>query len=133
MVDTLVSIHSEFRWLVLVVLVVALVGGLYRWWRPARFTKKSARPFAVALILLDIQVLLGLLVWISGHGWELGAFRAWVHPVGMIIALGVGHALIGQAIKSEGSSAYRNATLGMLVTLAIVAATIPRDAWVWGG
>jgi hypothetical protein len=79
--------------------------------------------------MLDIQVLIGLLVWIAGSGWDLEVFRAWIHPVGMIIALGVGHAVVGRATKSGRPSAYRTAAFGILVTLAIVASTIPRDAW----
>jgi hypothetical protein len=129
MTDFLVSFHSEWRWLVLAALVVALGFGAYRWQRPQPFSGRNARVFSLAMVALDIQILVGIIVWIAGRGWELGAFRAWIHPAGMLIALGVGHALVGRAKKSEGANAYRFATLGVLLTLAIVAATIPRDAW----
>jgi hypothetical protein len=129
MTDFLITFHSEWRWLVLAALVVALGFGLYRWQRPVPFIGGSARVFSLAIVGLDIQVLLGVVVWITGRGWELGAFRAWIHPVGMLIALGVGHAFLGRARKAEGSAAYRLATLGILLTLVIVAASIPRDAW----
>jgi hypothetical protein len=85
--------------------------------------------FSLAMVALDIQILLGMVLWIANRGWELGAFRAWVHPAGMLIALGVGQALLGRAKRCEGVAAYRFATLGVLLTLAIVAASIPRDAW----
>lgn len=129
MADTLVTIHSIGRWLVLVGLVVALVYGFSRSTDAPPLDKSTARPFTSALILLDIQVLIGLLVWIAGSGWDLDVFRAWIHPVGMLIALGIGHAVVGRATKSGRPSAYRTAAYGILVTLAIVAATIPRDAW----
>lgn len=129
MADTLVTIHSIWRWLVLVGLVVALVYGFSRSSDAPPLEKSTARPFTFALILLDIQVLIGLLVWIAGSGWDLGVFRAWVHPAGMLIALGIGHVVVGRATKSGTPSAYRAAAYGILVTLAIVAATIPRDAW----
>lgn len=129
MSDTLVTIHSIWRWLVLVGLVVALVYGFSRSSDAPALEKSTARPFTFALILLDIQVLIGLLVWIAGSGWDLDVFRAWIHPVGMLIALGIGHAVVGRAAKSGGPSAYRTAAYGLLATLAIVAATIPRDAW----
>jgi hypothetical protein len=129
MADTLVTIHSIWRWLVLVGLVVALVYGFSRSSDGPPLEKSTARPFTFALILLDIQVLIGLLVWIAGSGWDLDVFRAWIHPVGMLIALGIGHAVVGRAAKSGAPSAYRTAAYGLLATLAIVAATIPRDAW----
>jgi hypothetical protein len=129
MTDFLVTFHSDWRWLVLVALVVALGFGIYRWQRPVPFTGGSARVFSLTMVALDIQVLLGIVVWIAGRGWELGAFRAWIHPVGMLIALGVGHAFLGRARKSEGAPAYRIASLGILLTLIIVAASIPHDAW----
>ena len=129
MSDTLVTVHSIWRWLVLVGLVVALVYGFSRSSDAPPLEKSTARPFTFALILLDIQVLIGLLVWIAGSGWDLGVFRAWIHPAGMLIALGIGHAVVGRATKSDRPSAYRTAAYGILVTLAIVAATIPRDAW----
>ena len=129
MTDTLVTIHSIWRWLVLVGLVVALAYGFSRSSDAAPLSKQTAQPFTFALIMLDIQVLIGLVVWIAGSGWDLDVFRAWIHPVGMLVALGVGHAVVGRATKSGAASANRTAALGILVTLAIVAATIPRDAW----
>lgn len=129
MADTLVTIHSIWRWLVLVGLVVAVVYGFSRSSTTAPLSKSTAQPFTFALIMLDIQVLIGLLVWIAGSGWELGVFRAWIHPAGMLIALGVGHAVVGRAKKSAGTAAYRTAAIGILAALVIVAGTIPSDAW----
>ena len=129
MTDFLVTFHSEWRWLVLAALVVALGSGIYRWRRPVPFTGGNARVFSLALVVLDIQVLLGIVVWIAGRGWELGAFRAWIHPVGMLLALGVGHVFLGRARKVEGAAAFRLATIGIFLTLAVVAASIPQEAW----
>jgi hypothetical protein len=129
MADTLVTIHSIWRWLVLVGLVVALVYGFSRPAGTAPLDKSAAQPFTFALVMLDIQVLIGLLVWIAAGGWELDVFRAWIHPAGMLVALGVGHAVVGRAKKSRGTSAYRTAAFGILATLVIVAGTIPQDAW----
>jgi hypothetical protein len=129
MAGTLVTIHSIWRWLVLVGLVVALAYGFSRRSDAAPLEKGTARPFTLALIMLDIQVLIGILVWITGRGWEFDVFRAWIHPAGMLIALGVGHAVVGRATRSGGTGAYRTAAFGILATLAIVAAAIPEDAW----
>lgn len=129
MVDTLVTVHSVLRWVVLAGLVVALAYGFSRAPDAAPLGKSTARPFTLALIGLDVQALVGVLVWIAGRGWDLDVFRAWIHTVGMLIALGVGHAMVGRATKSGKTGAYRTAGLGILATLAIVAIAIPRDAW----
>jgi hypothetical protein len=66
---------------------------------------------------------------LAGSGWELDVFRAWVHPIGMLGALGLGHVLVGRAIRSGGMRGYRSAAIGVLITLVIVAGLIPSDAW----
>ena len=129
MAETLVDIHSIVRWAVLAALLAAVVYGFTRASGGASWTSKAGRPFTWSLMLIDIQVLIGVIVWISRKGWELGAFRAWIHPVGMLVALGVGHALVGRAGKAEGAGAYRLAAFGLLAALVIVAVSIPRDAW----
>lgn len=129
MADTLVTIHSIWRWLVLVGLVVAVVYGFTRSSDAAPLDKSTARPFTFALIMLDVQVLIGLLVWFTVGGWDLNVFLAWIHPIGMLGALGVGHALVGRAVRSGGTRGYRGAAVGVLAALAIVSALIPTDAW----
>ncbi len=129
MADTLVTIHSIWRWLVLVGLVVAVVYGFTRSSDAAPLDKTNARPFTFALVMLDVQVLIGLLVWFAVGGWDLNVFLAWIHPIGMLGALGVGHALVGRAIRSGGPRGYRGAAVGVLAALVIVSALIPTDAW----
>ena len=129
MAETLVTIHSIWRWLVLVGLIAALVYGLTRSSDAPPLDKSTGRPFSFALMLLDIQVLIGLLVWIAGSGWQLNVFLAWIHPVGMILALGLGHALVGRATRSGGTGSYRAAAFGPLGALVIVGGLIPSGAW----
>ncbi len=129
MTETLVTIHSIWRWLVLVGLIAALVYGLSRRSDAPPLDKSTGRPFTFALIILDIQVLIGLLVWIAGSGWELNVFLAWIHPVGMILALGLGHALVGRAVRSGGTRGYRTAAFGIVGALIIVGGLIPSGSW----
>ncbi len=77
-----------------------------------------------------MQVLIGIVLWISGRGWELNVFRAWIHPVGTLVGLGVGHALVGRAKTSEGPRAFRLSAVALLLVLAIVVLSIPRDGWI---
>ena len=129
MAETLVTIHSIWRWLVLVGLIAALVYGFTRSSDTPPLDKSTGRPFSFALMILDIQILIGLLVWIAGSGWQLNVFLAWIHPVGMILALGLGHVLVGRATKSGRTGGYRAAAFGLLGTLIIVGGLIPSGAW----
>ncbi len=129
MAEILLQIHSIVRWLLLAVLAAVAVYGFVSASRQVGWSPAAARPFSWALLLMDIQVLIGILVWITGRAWKLGAFRAWIHPAGILIALGVGHALAGRAKKTEGSAGYRLSAVSLLAVLVIVAVTIPRDAW----
>lgn len=129
MAETLVTIHSIWRWLVLVGLIAALVYGFTRSSDGPPLDKSTGRPFSFALMILDVQVLIGLLVWIAGSGWQLNVFLAWIHPMGMILALGLGHALVGRASKSGGTGGYQAAAFGLLGALIIVGGLIPSGAW----
>ena len=129
MAETLITLHSIWRWLVLVGLVVALVYGFTRSSEAGPLDKSTGRPFTLALIILDIQVLIGLLVWIAGSGWQLNVFLAWIHPLGMILALALGHAQVGRAVNSGGTGGYRVAAFGILGALVIVGGLIPSGAW----
>ncbi|NIA23960.1 MAG: hypothetical protein GWP04_00155 [Gammaproteobacteria bacterium] len=83
----------------------------------------------VTLGLIDLQVVLGLLVWITKGGWDLSVFRAYVHPIGMLIAVAVAHMAAARAKRQSGYAGVRTAAAGLLTALAIIVLTIPHNAW----
>ncbi len=117
--ETLETIHSLFRWIVLVVLIAAPVMALLRWRQKAEWSGEKAKPFAMAMVLYDIQVLIGIILWIVG-----GSPRA-DHPYIMLVALVVGHVAIGRARKTEGERGYLIAGAGLAITLLLTLAGIP--------
>lgn len=119
--ETLVTVHSLLRWVVLVVLVAAAAVALLRWRQKAAFSAQQARPFAMAMVFYDIQVLLGLILWIGGETPRAD------HPYIMLLALAVGHIGLARARKSEGERAYFTVGLGLTLTLLLTLAGIP-----WG-
>lgn len=120
--DTLVTIHSWFRWVVLAALLGSAVLALVRASRGDSMEGGADRPFAVTAILFDLQVTLGLILWIFDKGWTKGFFIAAVHPLFMLLAVGAFHAFVSRARRT---ASFRVVGVGAVVALAIVVAAIP--------
>lgn len=121
-----VILHSYWRWTVLLAAVVALVGALAGWLGalpPIPAARRAASLYAIAL---DVQVLLGLLLWI-GRGWYAtpGYFR-FEHPTIMLLALVVAHGGQMAARRAKApTAAARAVALGTLASLVLVVVGIP--------
>jgi hypothetical protein len=124
--DVLVTIHSIFRWVVLAVLVGVAVYGIAQALRRHPWSPGSARPFSIAAVVLDTQVLIGIVLWVLTQAWDANPFLALIHPIVMLLAVGVAHVALGRA-RANGSSpaAYWIGGLGFLGALALVLAAIP--------
>ena len=74
--DTLMTIHGEIRWLVALAAVIVVVKFLYRLvWAEASYAPIDRTLLMIFTILLDINVLLGLILLFSaaeraGRGWS---------------------------------------------------------------
>lgn len=124
--DTLLLIHSIVRWFVLAGLVGVLVAGAVEMSRGEGHAPGLHRLFTVAVGLLDLQVTLGLILWVVAGAWNLGVFRAYIHPAGMLLALAIAHIGVSRAKSGRGP---RAALTGLAVALLLIVAVIPRDAW----
>ena len=120
--NTLVSIHPWTGYVVSVVLLAVVVFGLIRM-RGAR--EFSAGPYVGAAVAMDLQVTLGIVIWIFEQGWSLGPVLGIVHPLLGILALGAAHGGVGAARqRPDASGAHRTATFGLLGALILVLASI---------
>src|SRR5262245_53999743 len=90
--DFLVGLHSLWRWVVLIAVVVAFVRGVVGWLRGGAWTENDRTLVLVTTSVLDIQFLLGLAVYTIGKFWQKDdAFQAYIHPLVMIAAIIVVH------------------------------------------
>lgn len=120
--DILVEAHSGLRWLVLVALVAVAVVGFMR-------AKATAEPddkwLSWVAILFDIQVTIGIILYLANSGWNQGGHIAVFHPIGMLAATAVFHIGLGRGRKTGGGPGWRTIAIMTLASLAIVLAAIP--------
>lgn len=120
----LVTIHSWTRWLVLVALVVGIVIGL------RRFRGKrdwSPHYYQLMVMVVDIQVAIGAVIWLFYDGWKRGFFFGVLHPVSMLLALGVAHVGFEMAKRRDDVRSWLIVTLAATASLVLIITAIPWD------
>ena len=128
--DVLIGLHSLWRWVVLLAVTVAFVRGVIGWLRGGAWTGNDRILALVAITTLDIQLLLGLVVYGTGSHWESGNFLAYIHPLVMIVAIVVAHATTILIRRTEPASAkFRTLAIGLFVALFLITAAIPSGSW----
>lgn len=128
--DVLVGLHSLWRWVVLLVMVVALVRGLIGWLGKGTWSGNDRTLLLLATTAVDIQVLLGLIVYVARQSWGASAFIAYIHPLIMLIALAVFHIFSSRAKRADAPVAkHRMMAIGTFLALLLITAAIPAYAW----
>ena len=125
----MLTAHSIVRWFVLAGLAATAIAGVTLTLRRDAWARGYSRIVSVTLGLIDLQVALGLSVWIAKEGWSLSIFGAYIHPIGMLLAVVVAHVAANRAKKKAGYAGVRIATAGFLTALAIIVLTIPHNSW----
>lgn len=131
--DTLLKIHGDVRWIIVIVAVIAvvrLVLGLIRENSYDRLTQISMMAFST---VIDIQVLLGLIyfIWngVKDDYWPTYRFE---HAITMLIALVIAH-LPMRWRTAAASIRFRNDLAAVLVTMLVIVIGVARlpgpDRW----
>jgi len=120
----LVTIHSWTRWLVLAVLIGGIALGLLRYrsrddWSP--------HYFQLMVMVVDIQVAIGAAIWVFYDGWRRGFFYGVLHPVVMLLALGIAHLGFAVAKRRSRARCWLLMAGTSAVSLAMIIAGIPWD------
>lgn len=127
MSEVLITVHSIVRWLVIAGLLATVVAGATLWSRKEAWSMGYTRIVAITVGFFDLQVLLGILVWVTNKGWGLDFFHAYLHPLGMIGAAVIAHVAAARLKKQPGSAF--GPTAALFASLAIVVLLVPRGAW----
>ena len=126
----LTTFHSFWRYAVLIAAVLALIVSLGGWLGPqaqrAVLQPVVRRAASLYIIVLDVQVLVGIVLWI-GKGWYAapGFYRA-EHPATMLLAMIAAHVGLVMAKRQRlPMGAARAVGIGVLVSFVLVLVGIP--------
>ncbi len=118
--DFFITAHAWWQYATLLAVIVSLVFAF----RGSMMDSTAETIYRVTAIVVDIQVALGLVIWLSNSGWNMGFAQGWLHPIVGLAALGVLHAFIGRARKGHPEVANRTVRTGLLITIVLVVAAI---------
>ncbi len=122
--ETLVDIHSWVRWLVLLGLVAGTGLALSRHLKREGW---ESGYFSAAVIALDVQVLIGIVLYLGNNGWDEGTFVAVFHPIFMLAALVAAHVALRYARTHPGGEPNKAMGYGLFVSVVLVVAGVPWD------
>lgn len=119
MYPMLVHAHSGWRYLVLLLLGVTLLVLIAGWWRARPWGAAPKRLLLIATILLDIQVTLGVAMFLIQKAWQIPLFLE--HTVTMLLGLALAHVASVRARKADDDATrYRQATLWLLAATVLI-------------
>lgn len=124
--------HSGWQYLASLALIVAVTVYVVSWLRGQMWSALYRRIGSYAIIVIDIQLLLGLTLW--GVGASMGivganALRTIEHPFTMLLAIVLLHAGWVWTKRSEETVRLRNGAVTFLVTGLLVLLGLLR---IWG-
>ncbi|MBC7950054.1 MAG: hypothetical protein H7Y42_19370 [Chitinophagaceae bacterium] len=147
MYNFLMHLHSIGRWIVLLLLIIAIFNSGVAGKRP--WIRTDARTGTFLMIFADLMLLVGLVQWYFGpKGYKLieengmstvmkdsyFRFFAIEHITGMLIAIILIHIGKAQAKRQIGDKAkHRNTVIFYLIALIIILAMIPWPFRAVGG
>ena len=118
----LVDLHT---WIGYVIFVVVLVIAFTAFGRAKDAREFTTGPYAGALALLDVQVLLGLITYVVVGAWDDRPEIAYLHPLFAILALAFGHGLFSRAKSMTlAADAHRGAGRALIVAIVFIALAI---------
>ena len=128
----MIQAHSGWQYLASLALVVAVAVYVVNWLRGQMWSALYRRIGLYTIIVIDIQLLLGLILW--GVGASMGivganAIRTVEHPFTMLLAVVLLHAGWVWTKRSDETVRLRNGAVTFLVTGLLVLLGLLR---IWG-
>ncbi len=130
MQNILLEAHSGWRYIVILVLAILIVRYVYGYFRGSDWTEWDNRLSRFTPVVFDIQVLLGLILWITMQQWKgFNPVAAWEHPLTMILAAAASHYGRSRvAGQTESHDKFRwglvmNIVAALLLTIGILRIT----------
>jgi hypothetical protein len=119
MTEFLLNAHSGWQYVTLLAVVVSLGFSFQK-----TMTSTSEKVYRISAVVIDIQVALGIVLWLFDSGWSLGFLQGWLHPIAGLAAVGVVHAIVSKSRGLDPAEANTRVRYGFLVVLVLVVAAI---------
>ncbi|GAB4274345.1 MAG: hypothetical protein Kow0080_22630 [Candidatus Promineifilaceae bacterium] len=123
------TLHGEVRWLVALVAVVAVVKFAIGWLGKKEYTSLDRRLMSAVTILMDINLLLGLILLFGlGGGFPMNRVE---HATTMFLAVVVAHSSAAWRKSDDAQKKFRNNLIAVVVALALVFTAVIRLRGGW--
>ncbi len=128
MTNVLFQAHSGWRYIVILVAVLAIVKLLIGWLSNGKWGSLDQRLGSALPIVLDIQLLLGLVLYLMDTSIRfLGRVSVGEHFGTMVLAIIAAHIAWARVKKNESSAAkFQTGTLGFAIAGLLVAVGVAR-------
>lgn len=132
MTGLLVDIHSIFRWVVLITAVVAIAAAALSATGTRRWGVLGDRSSLFYTIALDVQFLIGVLVWVLEQRWAGDVALGWLHPLAMLVAVALAHVGRARADRDHNATSRekgRQVAIFFTASLILILVAIPLSSW----
>lgn len=130
MLNALFYTHSGWRYIVILVVVIAIIKMLLGWFGKQSWSRFDQILGVATPIVIDIQWLIGIVLWgIAPTAWfhNRGSVNFWEHAATMTLALVAGHIGWSRAKRAtDDNSKFQNAAIGFLVAGLFVGVGVAR-------
>jgi vacuolar-type H+-ATPase subunit I/STV1 len=124
------TVHSYWRWVVLLVGLASIVLSVISLTGNRPWDALSDRLAMYFTIAMDVQLLIGIIVWIVEQRWSGDLFLGYIHPLAMIGAVALAH--VGRARADRATDSRdkgRQATIFFVASFVVILVAIPLAAW----
>jgi len=127
--DFILTIHGLMRWLVAIAGLVAIIKFAYGWLSKADYTPLDKRIMSIFTILLDINVLLGLILLFGlGGGFPPNRIE---HATTMILAAITAHLSAFWRKSPNSATKFRNNLIVVVIALLFIVMGVSRLRGGW--
>lgn len=128
--EWVVTLHSYWRWVVLLVAIGAIALSLMSAFGSRPWDSLSSRLSLIFTIVMDVQFLIGVIVWVTKSAWSGDAVIGWLHPLAMLGAVALAH--VGRARADRATNDVeqgKQASIFFVASLVVVLVAIPFASW----
>ena len=128
MMNVLYQAHSGWRYLVILIFVLAIAKFLISWLTNGKWSSLDQWLGLLTPISLDVQATLGIILWIVRQQWTIPVTqRTWEHPVTMIVVLILAHVTWTRVKRAPTDRAkFQTGAVGYIIAGLVLALGIYR-------